>query len=238
MVSKWFNSKEKALKMRKRGVSLREIEENLGIPRSTLSGWLRNVRLTQKQKLKLKNNWLEGLRNARIHAVAWHNQQKEIRLKEAEEHALRSLSKIDITNESILELALAMLYLGEGSKSGHTALGSSNPEILNFFITGLLQVYKFNLDKIKCELHLRADQNPDEIRKYWSEKLGIPIKNFTNISVDKRTIGRATYPSYKGVCILQCGNIALQRRLVYLSQKFCEEIANLRAVSSAGRASA
>ena len=86
-------------------------------------------------------------------------------------------------------------------------------------------------------MHLRADQNPILIKQYWSKELNIPLENFTSISVDKRTIGSSTYPTYNGVCVLRCGNIAIQRRLLYLARNFCKEIAN-RAVSSVGRASA
>ena len=37
--------------------SIKFIEKKLGIPRSTLSGWFKNILLTEKQKIKLQNNW-------------------------------------------------------------------------------------------------------------------------------------------------------------------------------------
>ncbi len=226
-----------AFSLRKQGNSYSEIYQVLGIPKSTLSGWFRNVKLRPKVQYILTENRLKHLQEARKRAVLWHNQQKLTRMKAAEKHALNILSEIDLSNKAILELTLAMLYLGEGDKKGRTGLGNSNPLILRFFISALIKIYDFDINKIKCELHLRADQNPTEIKEYWSKELAISLSNFTSVSLDKRTLGRPTYPTYKGVCILQCGNIALQRRLVYLSQRFCENIVNLRAVSSAGRAS-
>jgi hypothetical protein len=86
------------------------------------------------------------------------------------------------------------------------------------------KLYDFDRRKVRCNLHLRADQNVSTLKKYWSKELKIPIKNFGGVSVDKRTIGRKTYIGYKGVCVLYYGNIAIQRRLVYLSRRFCERL--------------
>lgn len=224
MISRWSHLKPEAVQLRRKGASLTTIEKSLNIPRSTLSGWLRSIPLTQEQIVALSKKRYLALENARKKAVLWHNQQKEIRLKEAEHKALESLSQIDLQNNTILELALAMLYLGEGFKNDRTGLGSSNPLILNFFITSLIEIYSIDRNKIKCELHLRADQDPVALKYYWSEILNIPLSNFTTISSDKRTAGSPTYSSYKGVCAVQCGNVAIQRRLVYLSQSFCEKI--------------
>lgn len=238
MKSKWFHLKNEVIKARLKGVSIREVEKRFGIPKSTLSGWFKNLELAEELKEKLKKRRLRDLVKARKSAVVWHNAQKRDRLKKAKEEANKVFLKIDLGSKIILELALSMLYLGEGSKSNATAIGNSNPLILKFFIEALKELYNFDVSKIKCELHLRADQDIDDAKKYWSRKLEISLKNFTSVSVDKRTQGSMTYPSYRGVCILQCGNIAIQRRLVYLSQIFCEEIADKRAVSSVGRASA
>lgn len=225
MRSKWYKIKPAAIQLRKRGISIRKIEKRLIIPRSTLSNWFRDIKLSPKQRRKLLRDWRNALLKARKQAVLWHNQQKEKRLEEAKLQARNILSTINTEDAITIEIALSLLYLGEGFKSGAgLAMGNSDPLILKFFIAALRKIYSFNTDKIKCELHLRADQNPIRIRKYWSKELGLPISNFTTISVDKRTAGSITYASYKGVCVLRCGQAHIQRRLLYLSRMFCEKI--------------
>ncbi len=224
MISKWFELKDKAISLRKDGKSIRDIEEKLGIPRSTLSGWLKNIKLTERQKKVLDRRWRNALVQARKGSLIWHHAEKKKRLELAEKEAQKTLSEVNTKDKSILELALSMLYLGEGSKTGGTTIGNSNPEILLFFVRGMEILYGFESNKVKCDLHLRADQGEIEIKKYWSKKLDIPLKNFTSTSFDKRTIGKKTYEHYKGVCILKYGNIAIQRKLVYLSRQFCEKI--------------
>jgi hypothetical protein len=225
MKSKWYELKADAILLRKRGLSIGKVESRLGIPRSTLSGWLKNIELTKEQREKLLKNWKKGLEKARRKAVLWHNAQKNKRLREAEEAAKETLKNIDIDNHAVLELALAFLYLGEGSKKNmQTSIGSSDPMILKFFLASLKTIYSIDVDNIKCELGLRADQSPEKMKHYWARALGLPIDNFKQINVDKRTKGSATYSYYKGVCHLRCGNIAIQRRLILLANSFCEKI--------------
>lgn len=225
MKSKWYGLKPQAIKLRQEGTSLREVTKVLNIPKSTLSGWFRNIQLTTPQKKKLKINWLNALCKARREAVKWHNKQKEIRIKTAENQAEEVLKKLNLEDNSITELALSMLYLGEGlkTKSG-LGIGNSDPLILKFFVNLLINTFKIDINQIKCSLHLRADQNSEKLKKYWSKQLKLPLKNFRSSSIDRRTIGRPTYKSYHGVCVVQCGNIAIQRRLLFISRKFCKSI--------------
>ncbi len=224
MQSKWFHLKSKAVAFRKQGKSIRDIETSLSIPRSTLSGWFKNIKLNTSQYKILGNKYKKALVKARKRAVVWHNQQKSNRLKSAENEADIILSRIS-TNQEIIELGLALLYLGEGfKKSPRTGMGNSDPLILKFFLKIMLSIYKIEMEKIRFDLHIRADQNPDKLKKYWAKELEAPINRFKSVSIDKRTIGKTTYKNYNGVCVITCGNIAIQRKLVYIGKKFCEKI--------------
>lgn len=201
------------------------IEHRYGIARSTLSSWFKKVKLTPAQKKRLLQNSNIALIAARQKAVLWHHSQKENRLKEAEGQALRTIGTIDIANKEILELALAILYMGEGTKKKvETAMGSSDPLILKFFLASLKTLYNLDIKKIKCQLNLRADQNPERMKRFWAKELKLPFNNFGYVYLDKRTTGSETYPHYKGVCHVICGNVAIQRKLVYMSEIFCKKI--------------
>ncbi len=221
--------------MRTRGASLRDVTKRLGIPKSTLSYWFRSVHLSPLHQERLKKKNKSALITARKEAVKWHNAQKARRLLAAREEASAMLASLDTSNHSILELSLALLYYGEGMKKNTaTALGNSDPLLLRFFVRCLYQLYRIEPKMMTCELHLRADQNPVACIQYWSRTLGIPKVNFRKPSFDKRTIGRPTYDHYKGVCIVSCGRVAIQRKLMYIATTFCESIASEGAISSFG----
>ena len=225
MKSQWYELKEEAIRLRKKGYSIGSVEQKLGIRRSTLSGWFRTVELNADQKAKLKKAWLEGLIKARQKAALWHNSQKANRLAEAKKEAISTFKRINTNDKCILDLALAMLYFGEGfKKTDETAMGNSDPIILKFFISVLRKNYKLDAGKIKCELHLRADQDPKKVKLFWAKELNLSLENFTSISIDYRTTGSVTYPNYHGVCVLRCGTVAIQRKLINLYNLFCEKV--------------
>ena len=141
MKSKWFEFKEAAIRLRKQGYSMSKIEKKLGIARSTLSGWFKKVKLTPSQRKKLLKNSKNALVEARKKAVIWHNKQKQKRIEEAECQALNVLNNINIEDKHILELALSVLYISEGGKTtDQTAIGSSDPLILRFFLSSLKKI--------------------------------------------------------------------------------------------------
>jgi hypothetical protein len=226
MKSKWYELKESAIGLRQSGMSMTVIERRLGIPRSTLSGWFKNVTLTTDQKVLLQKNSKDGWKRARKSALEWHKTQKALRLQQAEKEARKVINEINLT-PAILDVAFAMLYFGEGAKSGSTSIANSDPIILNFVLNVLELNYKITRNLVRCELHIRADQDPITLKLYWSQELNVPLDRFRGVYVDQRSAGRPTYESYKGVCVLYCGSISIQRKLIKLYNLFCEKVANL-----------
>jgi len=224
MLSKWSDKKEAAIILRKKGNSIRNIEARLNIPRSTLSGWFKGIYLTKKQKAILDRRWREGFLRARRKAALWHNDQKQKRLEVAEWQAREIISNSDIANPNLIEIAFAMLYLGEGFKGDYTGMANSDPAILHSFVSFLIKNCHVPINKIKCSLYLRADQKAVSLKKFWSQTLNLPIENFKYANIDQRTLKSKTRDSYKGVCSISCGNVAIQRRLVNIGRIFCEKI--------------
>jgi len=227
MPSQWFEYKETAVSLRQQGQSLKTIHKHLGVPLSTLSGWLKHIELSEEQIALLERKKQAALILARQKAADWHRAQKSLRLFAARQEAENSLANLPLTPE-VLDLALAMLYFGEGAKTrDRTTIASSDPRILQMVIKILTLNYDVSPAVFRCELHLRMDQKADDLKKYWAKELGLHHSQFTYVAFDKRSTGKATYAHYKGVCVLHCGNVAIQRKLIYLYTLFCEKIAAL-----------
>lgn len=227
MISKWSNIKEKAIKMRRAGNSLLDVSLALHIPKSTLSGWFKDVKLSTKHQKALNKRHADALVKARGISAIIHKQQKTQRLKYAEDEAEKVIKSVNLNDTNIIETALALLYLGEGfKKTDTTGMGNSDSRILKFFLWTMVHVYGLDVNKLRFDLHLRADQDEIEIKRYWSRELSVPIEKFKYVVKDKRTEGRPSYPDYKGVCLINCGNVAIQRKLVYIGRKFCEKVVN------------
>ena len=223
MKSKWFEYKDEVCKLRSQGVSMSVIEKQYGIPRSTLSGWFKNIPLSEKQRTHLMKNRQDGWKKARTHAVVAHRKMKQQRLDDAVAAATKTLDALLLSDE-VIDIALAMLYLGEGAKNGTTSIANSNPMVLRFVLAALYRNYGVIPQHIRCDLHLRADQDGSALTSYWMHELHLPKECFKYIAYDQRSVGKPTYADYKGVCVITCHQIAIQRKLISLYNEFCERV--------------
>lgn len=225
MISRWYELKPAALLLREKGHSLRFIETNLGIPRSTLSGWFRDISLSEAQESTLAENRLIGLSKAREVIAARREHTKHARLAEAKQSAEKTLSSLQLTTET-LDLALAMLYWGKGNKTQATTLGAADTSILQFFLAVLKRNYGVKTDEITCELHLRRDHIEQDEITYWAHSLGVSPTQFRRVYFDRKAHSVAQ-DRYHGVCLIHCSNVAIQHKLVYLYKSFCEKVIDM-----------
>jgi len=224
MKSKWFEFKEEVILLRQKGTSMTVIEREFGIPRSTLSGWFKEVRLTEVQRTKLMKNSHDGWKKARENAVISKNIQKARRISLARNEALEVFEDLPADSLSVLELSLAMLYMGEGGKGDSTNMGAADPTMLQFFVESVERLYDLDRISFRYDLHLRADQNSEQQKEFWASKLQIPKEKIGYVSKDARTIGKPTRDNYPGVCQIRVGSIAIQRRLIALYNIYCYRI--------------
>ena len=179
--------KQKAIAMRKKGMSYSQIKEKLGVGKGTLSSWLENYPLSEERIRQLRD-WnprkIENYRNTM-------RKKREARLNVI----YQKVSK-DIGHLSKREMFLAglFLYWGEGSKShsSSTILTNTNPAMLKFFIKWL-EMLGVKRKDLKVKLHLYSDMNIKEGIKFWSKELKIPIKQFRKTYVKKSSLKSITY---------------------------------------------
>lgn len=194
--------RQKALTLRKKGMSYSQIKEKLGISKSTLSGWLYSMPLSEKRIRELQANnpiRIEKYRNTM-------RAKKEIRLKEV----YKKVSK-DIGNLSTRDLFLAglFLYWGEGTKAQNSlvALTNTNPAMIKFFINWLKLFGVKNKD-LKIKLHLYSDMKIKESLDFWAKELNIPICQFYKPYIKKNTSKSISYKNGfgKGTCSVIFGD--------------------------------
>lgn len=209
--------KEKAQKLRLRGLTYSEIKQklNLKIPKSTLSHWCAKIVMPSWYQNKI--NKLNHLNLNKAQKMAWisNKRKREEFLKNIWDKNIYLLNKLK--DKDVLKLLLAVLYLGEGAKwksrSG-MQLGSSELDIIKFYLRLLKRCYGFKPHMLKCRISYRADQNINSLKKYWSRKLSIPLSNFYKTKPDPRTIGKPTKnKQYKGVCVISGGSSNIQLEL-------------------------
>jgi hypothetical protein len=191
--------KNSVKKLRKKGKTYSEIKQILDIfiPKSTLSDWCKNISLPKSYFKKIK---VINVKSQKRALKAW-KQKKELKVAKIIDRN-KHLSPL-LKNRDIALIALSLLYLGEGSKTkrGSLTFGNSDPFIIDMFLDLLRRCYEIDNSKFRCTVQCRADQDTKKLEKFWSKITKIPLSQFYEARIDKRTIGKKSIkPEYKGVC--------------------------------------
>lgn len=212
--------RNKVKRLREKGKTYPEIQKALSvkIPKSTLSNWCNGLLLPSNYKKKIKKLNTIHLNKVRKKAL---EKNKKIRESFLEEIKARNLFLADKLDKDILKIALAMLYLGEGSKwKSHRGLmlGNSDPNIIRLYLGLLKDCYFINIDSLRCRVLYRADQDINKLQRFWSRITKIPIKHFYKTVPDSRTKGKKTKKKdYMGVCVVSGGSTEIQQELQIIS---------------------
>lgn len=187
-----FKERIKARQLRLDGDSINEISRKLSLSKSTVSYWCKDIQLLPQQIENLVKKQISGSYRGRLKAA---EKKRFNRLKDIEQ--LKCSGKKEIGNLNKREFLMAGLgiYWGEGYKSLTTsALISSDIRIILFMIKWYNEACKIQSKDLilRVGINVSHKHRIQEIEKYWSEKTGIPLHQFTKISLIK-TVSKKIY---------------------------------------------
>lgn len=181
--------KEKAIILRKKGLSYNEILHDIPVAKSTLSLWLRSVGIAKKQKQRLTDKRLAAIRRGR---ETWKKQriQKTLAIKL---RASREITKIDVKN---LWLMGIMLYWAEGAKqkeydpSQGVLFSNSDPFMIKIFLIWLKTCLKISDKNITFDIYVHETRKNElkMISKYWTTITGFSEREFGRIYLKKHKL--------------------------------------------------
>jgi predicted transcriptional regulator len=155
---------------REQGLSIKEIEKRLGVSRSSVSIWVRDIELTPAQHARLLRQNPAHNRQRAGHA-AWSALRREQRLR-CQEHGRRLARRADA-----FHAAGCMLFWAEGAKERDSVhLANSDPEMLRFFIAFLRRYYAVPDAKFRVRCNLFADhlERQRDVEDHWLDAVDLP----------------------------------------------------------------
>lgn len=209
-------------RLRFEGKTYGEINQSLKmkIPKSTLYEWCKNIKLPVDYPNKIISLNLTNIEKARLIAFQVNKKRREEMLSRIQSASM--VISQGIQDQTSAKIALAMLCLGEASKyksSNVFSLGSSDHRIIIIFLKLLKTCYPFKLEKVRCTVQCRADQNIPKLEKYWQEITKIPSRLFYKSRVDPRTFGKPTKnQNYKGVLKVDYFDTRIQLELEAIAE--------------------
>jgi hypothetical protein len=165
-----------AVAMRGDGRSYREIQEVTGVSKSTLSGWLKDLPLTEEQRLSLLSRKTEGAERRAAAIKAQHRAVRARIIKEA-------FDQVQQVAESELFVAGVAAYQAEGAKekpwrpSALVCFMNSDPGLIRLFVRWLdLLGYQKKDLLLRLSIHHSGDER--KALRFWSDVVGYPIDSF------------------------------------------------------------
>jgi transcriptional regulator with XRE-family HTH domain len=201
------------------GLSVREIARTVGVSRSSVSLWVRDVPLTEAQLRALHdrnpayNHQLRGAsRNAelgRARRSGYQEQGRELARRGEAFHA-----------------AGTMLYWAEGSRSRNSVqFTNSDPEMVALFVRFLRAYYSVPDESFRVACNLFADHADDQARieGFWLDTLGLPSSCLRKTTVNvyskhskKKRLNRLPY----GTCSVRVHSTQLIQSIYGAIQEY------------------
>ena len=191
-LSRWERA-ELGRALRRLGWTYGEIREVIPVPKGTLAGWCREIRLTEEQVGAIK---------ARVHdsrlGVPVDTQWRRRLEVEAIEDAARAEVPEKVADP--FWVAGVMLYWGEGAKSERAlALSNSDALLLNIFIAWVRVCLRPEAEFVLA-LNLHAANDERAARQYWAGSLDIRQPTFTKTFIKPDGTGHRKNHLPSGVC--------------------------------------
>ncbi len=166
---------DKARMLRRRGYSVKEITHMLGVAKSSVSLWVRPIKLTlvQKKRLTEKGQSLEVIERRRLMRISNERSQRQV-------FFLDAAKEIDNISRRDLFFIGQGLYWGEGSKSsrGTAAFYNSDPRLIQIMMRFYREICNVPEEKFRAQVHLHPHLSAPHAEKYWSKISGIPLRQF------------------------------------------------------------
>ena len=174
-----MKAKEKKLArlLRSNGWSLRAIANKVCCSKSTVSRWISDIQLTEKQIAALKSNQDKGRAKAAQHPNSSRQKWEKIR------STIKANSKKDIPKkytQQLLKITGAALYWAEGYNASRNEIifANTNPDMIKLIMAFFRKCCKIQESKFRGKIAIHPHLNVQKAEDYWSEISGIPAKQF------------------------------------------------------------
>lgn len=211
--------KEAAIKLRKLGKSYNQINSLLKIPKSTLSIWLKNIKLSKKAQIKIQSRT-----NVAISKLIARNKQKTFIAKEKHDkmYELGMKESGKLLKDSLFLLGVS-LYWAEGYKRGATGskwksidFTNSDPQMIEIMVLFFIKFLHLKKSDIKIQIMIHNKKDIDKSINFWHNLTGIPKTNFikTCLSLSSASLQKRGNRLQYGTIHLRINNVNYFFRLI------------------------
>jgi transcriptional regulator with XRE-family HTH domain len=156
---------ERARVLRARNMTLQEIATELGVSKSSVSLWVRDVPFTPSKRRTGPHRRPHPAHDAKVAQIA-----------ALDEEGIRRLGTL--TDDAFFVAGIA-LYAGEGSKTdGVVKFANTDPAMIRFFCAWLRRYCEVDERRLRVRVYLHQGLDLRAAQAHWSRVTGVPLAQF------------------------------------------------------------
>jgi hypothetical protein len=166
--------RERARELRAQAWTINEIVSELGVSRSSVSVWVRDVNFDEATRA------VRGGANRRRGArKRGPNRLQQRKQAEIDRLFAEGIERIGRLSDRDLLIAGTALYAGEGAKrDGVVKFANSDPRMVLLFCAWLRRFFHVDESRLRVHLYLHQGLELDRAHSFWSALTGIPLTQF------------------------------------------------------------
>ena len=208
--------KNKAIELRKQGMTYSEIVQIVPVSRGLLSYWFKDLNLSMEEKEAIALRLVDKRGKGILKSVATNRQLRLKREIVAFEDAKKLFTDMHLDHKFLIGIAL---YWAEGAKKHNIfQFVNSDSDMIVFMYQWIQKYLSVDKSKIKCRLFVHKFPGYEDLEIFWAGKLGIETSLFQKTIYKPTKHNIKKNPDYKG-CIRLCITNVYVFRLMRAWQK-------------------
>ena len=160
-----LREQDQARELRAQNMTLQDIADRLGVSKSSVSLWVRNVPFTPSKRRYGPQRRPNRLHDEKLAQIAALDQDGS--------------DRIGVLNDDAFLAAGVALYAGEGAKrDGKIVFANSDPAMVRFFCAWLRHHFDIDESRLRARVYLHEGLDLDAAQAHWSNVTGIPPDQF------------------------------------------------------------
>ncbi len=156
---------EQARRLRADGATLGDIAAALGVAKSSVSVWVRDVEFQPRPRTRGRRRGPNALQRRK---------QEQIERLRAE-----GAARVGTLSEREFLVAGAALYAGEGAKrDGSVCFANSDPRLMAFFCAWLRRFFDIDEQRLRVRVYLHKGLDLEAAIAFWSQVTAVPSSQF------------------------------------------------------------
>jgi transcriptional regulator with XRE-family HTH domain len=156
---------ERAREMRARSMTLQDIATELGVAKSSVSLWVRDVEFVPSLRRYGAQRRPHPFHEAKLAQIAEYDDEGQRRIG-------------TLADDSFLAAGIA-LYAGEGAKrDGAVNFANTDATMVRFFCAWLRRYFDIDEARLRVRVYLHQGLDIDAAERHWSSITGIPRSQF------------------------------------------------------------